>query len=176
MTRFRGPLVGLLLATALLIAACGGDEGDPTSTATPTNDVAPSGALGDPIARTANLSIHNAFVPEPPTDIAALYFTMVDLDGEGDRLMGLTTAAAGTAHFHASVTEGDTSRMLPVEGGIVLPPRGRTRLEPGGLHVMLLNLTDDLEAGDMIEVTLEFERAGTLTFEVPVQTYAEAAE
>ena len=98
---------------------------------------------------------------------------MVDRDGEGDRLMSASTSAAAAMHFHFTEVEDGTSRMLPVEGGIVLPPRGATTLEPSGLHVMLMSLTGPLLAGDTVEVTLQFQRAGTVVIQVPVLTYAE---
>jgi periplasmic copper chaperone A len=162
----RAIAVGLLVAAlTLLVTACGDDGGGPA-------EIDP--ALGTPIAETSNLSIYGAFVPEPAADIGALYFTMVDRDGKGDRLLGVTTAVALMTHLHSTVTEGDTSRMLPVEGGIVLPPNGMTELAPGGLHVMLMNLSTALTVGDTIQVTLQFERAGAVTIDVPVVSYEDA--
>jgi copper(I)-binding protein len=161
-------MLALLIAGLALVAvACGDDD--------PAEDGdGPDPALGEAVAETSNLSIHAPFVPVPPADIAALYFTMVDRDGEGDRLLGATTSAAAMSHLHSTVTEGDTSRMLPVEGGIVLPPEGLTELAPGGMHVMLMALQQPLAEGDTIEVTLQFERAGSVTIDVPVRTYADA--
>jgi copper(I)-binding protein len=41
-------------------------------------------------------------------------------------------------------------------------PAGQTiRLEPGGFHVMLIDLKHGLKAGDKLSLTLRFERAGT---------------
>ena len=172
--RVRPATISLLLAALLVAAACSDGDGSDGDGAEGAPD---RGAeRGPAVAETSNLSIHDPFVPAPPADLAALYFTMVDRDGEGDRLLDLTAAAAGATQMHLSVTEGDSARMLPVEGGIVLPPRGTTVLEPGGLHVMLIGLTERLEGGDMIEVTLEFERAGTVTIQVPVLTYTGAEE
>jgi len=158
----------LLASVALLAAACGDDDGA-------EGDAGTDDGLGPVVAETSNLTIHAPFVPVPPADIAALYFTMVDRDGEGDRLLGVTTSAAAMSHLHATVTDGDTSRMLPIEGGLVLPPNGMTELAPGGFHVMLMALGSPLAEGDTIEVVLQFERAGAVPLRVPVQTYAEAA-
>lgn len=157
--------VVLLAALALLVVACG--RGDDGATATP------EGGRGAAVAETASLSIHDPFIPAPPTDLAALYFDMVDLDGEGDRLLGVTTSAAAMTMLHFSTTDGDLSRMLPVEGGIVLPPSGATALEPGGLHVMLMALEAPLAEGDTVEVTLHFERSESVTFEAPVRALVE---
>lgn len=161
--------VALLVASVALLAASCGDDDEPDDGA-----IEGDAALGEAVAETSNLSIHAPFVPAPPADTAALYFTMVDRDGEGDRLLGATTSVAAMTHLHSTTIEGDTSRMVPVEGGIVLPPDGLTELAPGGLHVMLMALGTRLEEGDTIAVTLQFERAGAVTIEVPVLTYADA--
>jgi len=46
---------------------------------------------------------------------------------------------------------------------------GRLTFEPGGLHVMLMGLTQDLVEGDTIQVTLIFEISGEFEFDVPVE-------
>jgi copper(I)-binding protein len=42
-------------------------------------------------------------------------------------------------------------------------------LEPGGYHVMLIDLVAPLEVGQVIDVDLEFRSAAPLTVTVPVQ-------
>ena len=49
--------------------------------------------------------------------------------------------------------------MRPVDR-IEIPAGGTVALEPGGYHIMLLELVAPLEAGTTIEVTLVFEEAG----------------
>jgi copper(I)-binding protein len=51
---------------------------------------------------------------------------------------------------------------------VEIPADSTVKLEPGGLHVMLLDLKKDLVVGDTVEVTLTFSAAGekTLTAEV----------
>ena len=50
--------------------------------------------------------------------------------------------------------------MQPVES-IEVPAGETVALEPGGYHVMLIGLVEDLEVGDTVEVTLEFESGET---------------
>ena len=49
--------------------------------------------------------------------------------------------------------------MRPVES-IELPAGKTVKLEPGGYHIMLLDLVKPLEVGEKIELTLTFDKAG----------------
>ena len=51
--------------------------------------------------------------------------------------------------------------MQPVDG-IVIPAGGTVTLEPGGYHVMLMGLTGDLAAGQVVRLTLTFRTAGAI--------------
>jgi copper(I)-binding protein len=57
--------------------------------------------------------------------------------------------------------------MQPVDA-VELPAGETVALEPGGYHIMLLDLVEPLEVGDTIEVTLTFESGAeqTVTAEV----------
>jgi copper(I)-binding protein len=52
---------------------------------------------------------------------------------------------------------------------IDLPAGETVRLEPGGLHIMLLDLVEDLEPGDTFELTLDLDRGDDLTVTVEVR-------
>ncbi len=54
---------------------------------------------------------------------------------------------------------------------IPVPDAATTTLEPGGLHLMLLDLVEDLAPGDTFELTLEFEGAGPLVVGVEVRAH-----
>ena len=52
---------------------------------------------------------------------------------------------------------------------IDVPAGGTAELKPGGLHVMLIGLSQPLTLGTKIPLTLTFERAGPVTVEVMVE-------
>lgn len=103
---------------------------------------------------------------------SALYFTVKNTGDTDDALIGVASDVAGMAELHRTVTEGVTARMEPVEQ-IDVPANGEATLEPGGYHVMLMELEEPLEVGDTIEATLTFEEAGSVSIQVPVTSYAE---
>jgi copper(I)-binding protein len=62
----------------------------------------------------------------------------------------------------------ETMSMHPQES-VLVPGRGQVIFEPGGLHVMLVGLQQDLVEGDEIDLTLRFQEAGEITLQVAVE-------
>lgn len=85
-----------------------------------------------------------------------------------DRLVSATTPAAGRVELHTHVRDGDIMRMRPM-AAIDLPPGQAVTLQPSGLHLMLIGLTQPLRQGETVPVALSFERAGTVQVELTVQ-------
>jgi len=118
------------------------------------------------------VAVQDAVLTLPLDGTAALYATVVDTDGGGDRLVAVSAPRAGHAMLHRTTTEDGVARMRPVEGGIPVPEGGALRLVPGGPHVMLSGLPDALAPGDTLEVALVFEGAGA----VPVRALVVSPE
>jgi len=51
---------------------------------------------------------------------------------------------------------------------VEIPGGGMLKFEPGGYHLMLIDLSQPLTAGDEIEITLVFENAGRITIKAVV--------
>lgn len=99
----------------------------------------------------------------------AVFMTLVNHGGEADRLIAAQADVAEVVELHESKMEGDVMKMQPVEGGIDLPAMGEVELKPGGYHVMLIGLKQNLNEGDRFPVTLEFEQSGSLIVEAEVR-------
>jgi len=99
---------------------------------------------------------------------AAGYLTVTNGGTAPDRLTCVSSDAAAQCQIHTMSMEGGVMKMRPVEGGLEIPAGGTVTLKPGGLHVMLVNLKHPLEPGKMVELTLKFEKAGTLNVELPI--------
>lgn len=86
-----------------------------------------------------------------------------------DRLIAASTdvAARTELHTHKEDTNG-VMQMLEVTEGFVVPAGGSHALQRGGDHVMLMGLKAPLDTGDVVTLTLTFERAGVVVVEVPV--------
>jgi copper(I)-binding protein len=102
----------------------------------------------------------------PGARTAAAYLTLAN-DGLADRLLGGTTPAARIVEVHTHVDEGGLTRMVRLPE-LALPTGGAVRLEPGGLHLMLIDIAAPLAPGTSVLLTLQFATAGALVIEVPV--------
>jgi len=124
--------------------------------------LAACGAAGSPA-----ITASDARIPQPAGPNGAAYLTLAN-DGDGDdRLIAVDTDAASDVELHESTLEGGVMSMRPVDG-IDVPAGGQVRLEPGGLHVMLLDVDPDLEVGDTVPLTLTFDASGEQTVEAEV--------
>ncbi len=119
-------------------------------------------------------SVSNARIGQPAGAHGALYMT-VSSDGTADRLIDARTDAASTVEFHESVLASDGTASMRRLAAMVLPSGGSLVLEPGGLHLMLLDV-DRLDIGEMVEVTLVWEHAGEMVIVATVVDPAEALE
>ena len=99
---------------------------------------------------------------------AAGYMTVTNEGTTPDRLTCVSSDAAAECQIHTMSLEGGIMKMRPVEGGLEIPPGGTVALKPAGLHVMLVHLKHPLEPGKMVELTLKFEKAGTVEVELPI--------
>lgn len=114
-----------------------------------------------PAAEIEGISLHHAWVRPagPGMRMSAGYTTIVNESNFDDAIVGVSADFAEAAELHESRQVNGTSSMERVARLEV--PAGRTvRLQPGGYHVMLINLTRELEEGDMYTVTFTFEDAG----------------
>ena len=103
-----------------------------------------------------------------PVRNSAAYMTLTNLGAEPDRLLAADSPAARKAELHVHLQDGGIVRMRPV-AAIEVAPGDNTVLQPGGLHVMLIDLEGPLAPGDHLTLTLSFEAGGEVTLDLPVR-------
>jgi copper(I)-binding protein len=105
--------------------------------------------------------------PGAPTGAAFMLITnMADTD---DRLVAASSEIAKRVELHTHIDQGDgVMKMTEIEGGIPIAAGATHAMERGGDHVMFMGLTDTLDQGAEIAVTLTFENAGDVVITVPV--------
>ena len=97
----------------------------------------------------------------------AAYLTL-STTGTPDRLVAVSAPVAGKAELHTMTMNNNVMQMRPVDA-IQVTPGTDVKLQPGGLHVMLLDLKSPLKLGDKFPLTLKFERGGEVQVQVEVR-------
>ncbi len=116
-----------------------------------------------------DLVLHDPFAfATLPNQPVAGGFMRIENMGEDDRLIAAASPIAGEVQIHEMAMEGDVMRMRELPEGLTLPAGEFTVLEPGGYHIMFMQLDGPLVEGENVSVTLTFESAGEITIDMPI--------
>ncbi len=103
----------------------------------------------------------------PGAAVGVAYFEIVN-SGKQDALVRVEAPVAHQAQLHSMAMIGGVMQMREIPS-VEVPAHGTVRFEPGGLHVMLIDLVRPLKKGNRFPLILVFEHAGTVHTEVIVQ-------
>jgi copper(I)-binding protein len=95
------------------------------------------------------------------------------------RLVEASSPVAGVVEVHEMVMEKDVMKMRAVKG-LDLPAGKTVELKPGGYHVMLMDLKEQMKEGATVPVTLVIEgkdkKRSTIEVKAPVKPLATASK
>ena len=98
---------------------------------------------------------------------------------QGGKLVSASSPVAGVVEVHEMAMSGDVMKMRALPNGLDLPAGKAVELKPGGFHIMLMDLKQQLKAGDTVPVTLVIEGADkkreTVEIKAPVRAMNPAA-
>jgi periplasmic copper chaperone A len=89
------------------------------------------------------------------------------------RLIGGSSEIAGRFEIHEMSMDGGVMKMRPLEKGIEIVPGKSVKFEPGGYHLMFLDLKQPPVEGKRFKGTLVFEKAGKVEVEFAVEGMGE---
>ena len=99
---------------------------------------------------------------------------------QASQLVGVSTPAAGVAEVHEMKMDGDVMRMRPLTKGLELPAGTAVQLQPGGYHLMLMELKLPLQKDTTIPITLTLQNSkgaqSTQDLRLPVLTAPPAGQ
>lgn len=125
------------------------------------------GFAGDAAADIEVTAPYARAVP-PVVPNSAAFLTLKNAGTSDRQLVAASSNAAQTVELHTHINDGGVMRMRQVKA-IDIPANGVTELKPGGMHIMLIGLHESLEAGDQIDLTLQFADGSSETLAIPVQ-------
>jgi periplasmic copper chaperone A len=97
------------------------------------------------------------------------FLTIENKGSTPDRLIGGSTDAASKIEVHEMAMKDGVMTMRPLDNGLTIDPGKTMKLAPGGYHLMMFDLKDQLKQGDTVPVTLKFEKAGEVKVSLAVQ-------
>jgi copper(I)-binding protein len=112
----------------------------------------------------------------PGSDATAAYMTILNTGGKALQLVGASSPAA--AKIEPMLTTEVTEKGQKVMGMESVPimaiaPGEKLVLKPGGNHLMLIGLTEQIKEGDQIRLTLRFS-PGDRSIDLIVPAYKHA--
>ncbi|HEC04777.1 MAG TPA: copper chaperone PCu(A)C [Thiothrix sp.] len=149
-----GLAIILSIITVSVIAGCGGDK--PTA----------------PVAEV--IKVENAYIRAMPPGqkVTAMFMKLENTSADKHRLVGVETIESNISnavelHEHKHVNGMMKMGQVPF---IELQSNDMTALQPGGYHVMLIGLKQDLKLGDKVAMKLTFEDDSSVQIEPEVKT------
>ncbi len=119
-------------------------------------------------ALAGDVVVSDAYARITPTGSGGAFLVIHNHAGEADRLVAVGTPVARKAELHITEMEEGVMRMRHVDA-VDVPAGETTALKPGGPHIMLFGVPGGLKAGDTIDITLSFERAGDVTVSAEIR-------
>jgi len=97
---------------------------------------------------------------------------------QGGKLVAVQSPVAGVVEVHEMAMDGNVMKMRAVPA-LELPAGKAVELKPGGYHVMLMDLKQQLKEGETVPLTLVIEgkdgKRETLEVKAPVRSLSAAA-
>ena len=102
----------------------------------------------------------------PGSTVGGAYLTIDNHGATPARLIAVSSSVASEAAVHVTQIAGGVAGMH--ETPLVVPAHGSVKLNPGGMHLMLMGLKAPLVQGSHFELRMNFEPGGVVTVSVPV--------
>lgn len=105
----------------------------------------------------------------PPGAMATgAFMVLKNAGGKDVKLVKAGSGIAKITELHTHINDGGVMKMRPVPD-IDIKAGGEAVLQPGGLHVMLIDLKGPVKEGDKVAITLDFDDGSSKEIEAPVK-------
>lgn len=157
----RITLAAAAVATAAVLSACSGSSGTDTA----SSDVkVVGGETGATAADTLEVKDPWVKTADAKAGMTAVFGTFSNTGDAEVTVESAKTSASDTTELHEMAMVDGEMVMREKEGGFSVPAGGTHELAPGGDHLMVLNLTEPIEAGDEVTVRMTLADGSTEEF------------
>lgn len=168
MRALSGRRAVLLVSVATLalagVAGCGGSSTSGESPATSAT------------ASSEGMSVQDAWIKATDESMTGAFGVLSNPSGADITVTGASSPVAGMVELHETVMTDGAMVMREVDGGLVIPAGGELVLEPGGNHIMLMDLQASIAPGQEVPVTITTSTGESMTFTAVAKEFAGANE
>ncbi len=113
------------------------------------------------------MNMNNSSTPMAGMDMGtsslAGYLVIKNTGSTDDQLMSASADFAGMVMLHKSVVDSNNVATMQEVQSIDIPAGQTVTLQPGGFHIMFMNLKSIPQVGTKVALILVFQKAGTIT-------------
>ena len=100
---------------------------------------------------------------------SALFFDIMNDGNKPDTLFEAQSKISDDVMIHESYKKGNDMMGMRMLKFVAVPPHAVVKFKPKGLHVMVMDLKEDLKTGQTKEFTLVFRKAGKVKVKATVR-------
>lgn len=122
------------------------------------------------LAHSSSLSFDNAWIraSAPGQKNGAAYVQITNSGSHDMQLAGASSDRTERIELHTIDRTSGVARMKEVET-INIPSNKKVALEPGGYHLMMINIKEPFKEGETVPLTLQFKDAEPVTVDFEVK-------
>lgn len=117
----------------------------------------------------SELSVSGAWARPALAGMNSAVYLEIDNPGPDDELVSAHAEIATLTQLHLSIVADDGTVRMEEQPAVSVPSGGRVRFQPGGLHIMLMDLKEPLEVNDSFPMDLAFRDHDGLSIPVTVR-------
>lgn len=164
------PVLFTTAVAGLLLAGCASDD-----QAEAVDEHAVEGeifAVEDPWIRATEETMET----DHDHSMTGAFVHLTNVSGQDQTIVGADAEIADLVELHEVIDDGGVNVMQEKEGGFPIAAEQRYELNPGADHIMLMDLADEIQPGDVIDITLELANGEAQTIEFMAKDYVGAQE
>jgi len=121
-------------------------------------------------ASAAELKFHDAWVAAAPPSATtqAAYICFINNSDKDVEITAVSAKGFGMAMLHKSTMQGDMSMMEDMST-LLIPAHKMVTLEPGGMHIMLMDAKKMAMPGEKVALTFQYKDGSSQTFNLEVK-------
>lgn len=125
----------------------------------------------------ADVTVESPYVRAMPPgqQVTGAFMILHNADTEARAVVAAETAVAGVVELHTHESKGGMMQMRQVPQ-IEIAAGSTTRLKPGGLHVMLIDMKKPLKEGDVVDIILILDNGEKLAVAAPVMSVTDGMQ